>query len=264
MSIKLDLIFLQNIVVPKSAIIVLASILFLTALAAILFLADKFLKLKAKESGVSEDSISIFPKVKDSILGAAPSFTMGGDVNRLSKGYDLKLKGKVESDEIIQVKGSRYAVSPLDFRYLSPIPKVVKAVGEEIKAGEVLFYDKKNPDVKFVSPVSGEIIELNRGEKRKITDVVILADKEQKYQSFDLPALSSDRADLVSFLVESGVWPFLIQRPFGVIADHTEVPRDIYVSTFDTAPLAVDSNLVLGSNKDEFAKGVELLSLIHI
>ena len=130
-----------------------------------------------------------------------------------------------------------------------------------MKAGDQIFFDKKNPEISFVAPVSGELIELNRGEKRSVEDIVILADKEQQYRSYDLPNLSEvNRNDLVQFLSQSGVWPLIRQRPFGTVASLEESPRDIFISCFNSGPLAPDLNFVVQGQEAHFQKGLDVLS----
>ena len=144
---------------------------------------------------------------------------------------------------------------------MSPIPKVVVEVGDVIKAGDVLFFDKKRPEVKYAAPVSGEVIAVNRGAKRSIAEVVILKDKEMKYRnvaSFDLE--KSSREDLVNHLLEYGVWPMIRQRPYNIIAEYDITPKNIFISTFDSAPLAPDNNIVVKGRGEAFQKGLDVLN----
>ena len=138
---------------------------------------------------------------------------------------------------------------------------VVKA-GEEVKAGDVLFQDKANPAIKFTSPVSGEVAEVVRGERRAIQEVRILADSEIKYKSFSAPSTMTAES-IKEILLESGLWAFVVQRPFGTIADPSATPKAIHVSCFDSAPLAVDYNYSLSADGDAFAKGLEALNSLN-
>ena len=134
-------------------------------------------------------------------------------------------------------------------------------VGDTVRAGDSLFFDKQMPEVKFVAPVSGEVIAINRGEKRSIVEVVILADREQQYRSMDTPDLErASRAELMDFLAASGGWTLIRQRPFNVLATPGKAPRDIFISTFDTGPLAPDLSLVVEGNEAAFQKGIDVLS----
>ena len=144
---------------------------------------------------------------------------------------------------------------------MSPIPKVEVEVGDEVKAGDVLFYDKKRPEIKYVSPVSGEIVAINRGEKRSIEEIVVLADKTQTYTTFEIPDIQkADRQDIVNVMLTSGMWTKLNQRPFDVVPDINAVPRDIFISTFDTAPLSPDTCAVIDGRMADFQKGVDVLA----
>jgi len=111
--------------------------------------------------------------------------------------------------------------------------------------------------------VSGQFIELNRGAKRRITELVFLADKEQSYRTYDLPNLSTiSREDLVAFLANSGVWPMIRQRPYNVVPDIDATPKNIFVSTFDSAPLAPNTSLIVDGNEAAFQKGLDILSML--
>ncbi|MCL4113853.1 UNVERIFIED_CONTAM: hypothetical protein GTU68_043603 [Idotea baltica] len=133
--------------------------------------------------------------------------------------------------------------------------------GAEVLAGEPLFFDKKRPSIQYVSPVSGEVVGINRGSKRSIVEVVILADKEQKFKevaAIDIDTIS--REELVSFLLENGGWTMLRQRPYDIVPEEDVVPDNIFISTFDTAPLAPDYSVIISGQEAHFQAGVKLLS----
>ena len=237
-------IFIASLDIPQSYLILLISVIFFSLLAAIIYLGEKYVKARLNDVDGGESSSTGKSCKKVS----------------LSKGYDIKIKGQATGEVLdYTAEGSRYAIRPTDIKGMSPIPKLVVQVGSEVKAGDVLFYDKKKPEVMYVSPVSGEIIEVNRGEKRMITEVVVLADKEQKYKQFSID-LNASREDLVADLLTSGAWSLIRQRPYDRTPDVDVVPRDIFVSTFDTAPLAPNSSNILAANQADFEKGIELLS----
>jgi Na+-transporting NADH:ubiquinone oxidoreductase subunit A len=224
--------------------------------------ADNLLRVEAKTSGAekSGENFSVFPGLKEIFKPKAPNYVNGAGVISLKKGFDIKLEGAAPPIVDEMVKANTFAVQPPNFRGISPIPKLVVEIGDSVKAGDLLFFDKKNEDVKYVAPVSGEIIAVNRGDRRSITEVVILADKEQQYKSlpvFDLE--QSGREALVSYLLENGGWAFLRQRPYDIIANHLDIPDNIFISTFDSAPLAPDSNLVVKGREAAFQKGLEVL-----
>lgn len=225
--------------------------------------ADNLLAVEAKHIGADSGkaNYSIFPRFNELFSPKAPSFVGESPVTFLKQGHDILLEGAPASTTIEEGTVTTFAIQPPNFIGLSPIPKVLVEVGDEVKAGDPIFFDKKVTDVKFVSPVSGEVIAINRGAKRSISEVVILADKEQKFRA--LPAYDLDkgnREELVAYLMENGAWPLFQQRPFNVIPAPGDVPRDIFVSTFDTAPLAPDANLVVEGKEAAFQKGLDVLN----
>lgn len=182
-----------------------------------------------------------------------------GGVIKLTKGYDIPLKGAA-ANEIKEARVKTYAVQPSDFRGIFPIPKMLVAAGDTVAAGDPLFFDKDTPKVKYCAPVSGKVSAVNRGEKRSIIEVVIEADATNSYKSLNAfdPGKAS-REELVDFLAENGAWPFFKQRPYNLMAGLDIVPANIFISTFDTAPLAPDLSFVMKGKGAAFAKGVEVL-----
>ncbi len=224
--------------------------------------SDSLLVIESKQSGAAASgaNFSLFPSWKELFAPRLPDFLHNKPMTILKRGHDILLEGEAARVVDEQVSANAYAVQPVNFVGVSPIPKMLVDVGAEVKAGDPLFQDKARPEIVWVSPVSGEVIAVNRGEKRAITSVVVLADKEIKYR--ELPAFQLEgctREDLVTFLLETGAWPLIRQRPFDVLADTDEAPRDIFISTFDTAPLAPDLNFVIEGREEAFQKGLDVL-----
>lgn len=239
------------------------------AIAVIVFLglvmqvSDNLLAIEAKRTGVDSAgaNFSIFPRLNELFAPKAPAYTGDEPVLNLRRGFDIKLEGEAEKQIDPGFQANTFAVQPGNFIGMLPIPKVEVEVGQTVKAGDPLFYDKTRPDIKYVAPVSGEVIAVNRGEKRSIKEVVILADKNIQYReipAFDLE--KGSREELVKFLVDFGGWSLIRQRPFNVVPDTNEVPRDIFISTFDTAPLAPDLNFVVEGKGEAFQKGLDVLN----
>jgi len=179
---------------------------------------------------------------------------------RLRKGHNILLKGEAEPKVEPAKEVRTYALQPGNFPGMTPIPKVEVEEGQTVKAGDPLFFDKFRPEVQYVAPVSGEVISIRRGAKRAITEIVILADKEIRYrelEAFDYQKRS--REDLVAFLQANGGWPLIHQRPFNILAGADEIPANIFISTFDTAPLAPDLNLVVEGREKAFQTGLDVL-----
>ena len=152
-----------------------------------------------------------------------------------------------------------YALMPSDFTRVTP--KVVVKPEDAVKAGDALFIDKANPEIQFVSPVSGKVVAVNRGERRRVLSVVVESDgkfESVEYKAKDIHSLSAD--EVKADLLKAGLFAFLRQRPYDVIADPKDTPRAIYVSAFDSKPLAVDFEVALKGNEDDFQAGLDALS----
>ena len=180
-------------------------------------------------------------------------------VIKITKGLDINLSGSAEKVFNMIEKSGSYAVKPPDFQGL--VPKLTVHPGDPVKAGSILFFDKHIPDIKFSSPVSGTVTAVNRGERRRIMEVVIEAGQEMQYIDFK-PARPSElnRNDIIRKLLDSGLWPMIRQRPYAIIARPEKSPRDIFISGFDTAPLAPDMDFVVKGNNEDFQTGVDVLS----
>ena len=178
-------------------------------------------------------------------------------VIKLKKGLDINLKGQAEKTVEKTVSPTFISIKPSDFPCVKPHLEVRQ--GDKVKAGDVLFTDKFRPEIRFCSPVSGEVAEIRRAERRRITDVIVKADSQTEYSKFEVKDLNSKDAVKELFL-KSGVWPYLRQRPFNIIADPQQDAKAVYISTFDSAPLAADYQFVLKDQLDTFQAGVDALS----
>ena len=181
------------------------------------------------------------------------------EVIKLRKGLDIKLKGTAEK-ELVAVKAAQaYALVPDDF--VGVTPKVIVAEGQHVKAGEALFVDKKRPEVKFVSPVSGTVAAVNRGARRKVMSIVVTPDAKQEYAEFGVKSVHSLNGEQVKqALLDSGMFAFLRQRPYDVVANPNSRPKAIFVSAFDSKPLAPDFEYVIKGNEADFQAGLSALA----
>lgn len=228
----------------------------------VLNVSDNLLAIEAKQTGADKTgaNFSIFPRWNEIFKPKVSTIAAGEQVTVLSAGHDILLEGEADKS-IVERKVSTFAVQPPNFIGMSPIPKVVPEIGSTVRAGDVILFDKKRPEIKHLAPVSGEVVELNRGAKRAITEVVILADNDIQYKEFDhFDLVNGSREDLVAYLLETGAWPLIRQRPYNIVPEPNEVPRDIFISTFDTAPLAPDLNFVVEGQGGAFQKGLDVLT----
>lgn len=181
------------------------------------------------------------------------------NVIKIRKGLDIKLKGKAVETISSGGTSKEYAIVPDNFHGVKP--KVVVRPGDKVKAGTVLFYDKNCPEVKFVSPVSGEVTAVNRGERRKVLDVTVKADDTLVYEEFkSFDPLQSTSEEIRNQLLASGVWAYIKQRPYDIVANPNATPKAIFVSAFDSAPLAPNFEFVLKGQEKDFQTGLNALS----
>jgi len=180
------------------------------------------------------------------------------EVIKIKKGLDIQLAGKAEKVFGQTDLPELFAIRPTDFNGL--VPKMVAKVGDKVKAGTVLFFDKYRPEIKFVSPVSGELAAVNRGERRKILEIVVKSDGANESEQFGAANPSDlSKEQIVEKLQEAGLWPFIRKRPYDVIADANETPKAFYISGFDSAPLAPDMDFILSGQEAAMQAGIDVV-----
>jgi Na+-transporting NADH:ubiquinone oxidoreductase subunit A len=239
----------------------LVTVVILLVLASVFSISDNILQIEAQKQGVdtSKKNLGIFPSFSEVFGKPVPEYAEKRNFHRLTKGFDILLAGEAEGP-VIDASVTRYALKPGDFRGIAPIPKVEIQEGDEIKAGEPVFFDKSDPSIKYVAPVSGEFVELRRGEKRSIKHLIILADKEQKFYKHSIPSADVSREELIEYFKKTGAWVLFNQRPFDVIADPSYTPANIFISCFDTSPLAIDPNLIVEERKEDLQPAIDALN----
>lgn len=183
------------------------------------------------------------------------------NVIKLRKGLDINLKGKA-AEELVAVKEPGfYSLVPDDFPGVTP--KVVVKEQEYVMAGGPLFIDKNHPEVKFVSPVSGVVTSVERGARRKVLNIVVEAAAEQDYEDFGKKDVAKlDGEAVITALLEAGMFAFVKQRPYDVVADPTVAPKAIFISAFDSNPLAPDFEFALKGEETNFQTGLNALAKI--
>lgn len=181
------------------------------------------------------------------------------NVIKLRKGLDINLKGKAAQEKANVKPTGLYALVPDDF--VGVKPKVVAKEGNHVKAGEVLFVDKMHPEVRFVSPVSGQVTCVERGERRKVLSIQVKADAQQEFVDFGKKSVGSLKGEAVkAALLESGLFAFFRQRPYDVTANPEGSPKAIFVSAFSSMPLSQDFEYVLKGQEADFQTGLDALA----
>ena len=178
---------------------------------------------------------------------------------RLKKGLNIQLVGEAEQVYSTVNDATTYELKPSDFHGLTP--KLAVKIGDKVKAGTVLFFDKYNEKVKFCSPVSGEVTDIVRGAKRRILKVVVTANTEIVYEDLSSANVSDlSRVQIIDKMCQSGVWPFIRQKPYDVIANPTDMPKSIFISTFNSAPISIDNDFALYGQAEQFQKGLDVIT----
>ena len=184
------------------------------------------------------------------------------NVIKLRKGLDINLRGRADKGTVEPVKSADCALVPESFGGV--VPKVVVREGDGVRAGDALFVDKKHPEVKFASPVSGTVEAIVRGDRRKVLCVKVKADEVQQYVAFgpkDVASLDGEAVKLA--LLEAGLFGYIQQLPYAVATTPDTTPKAIFVSAFRDMPLASDFEVELKGNEKDFQTGLTALSKIQ-
>ncbi|MBO4468998.1 MAG: Na(+)-translocating NADH-quinone reductase subunit A [Bacteroidales bacterium] len=177
----------------------------------------------------------------------------------LKKGLNLPITGCAEKRLSKTLLSEVVAVQPGDFKGL--LPRLLVKEGDAVLAGSPVFSDKKNPDILITAPASGTVKAIVRGEKRKLLAVLIQTDPEQKYAPFEAK-IPADAEGVKKALLASGLWPWLVQRPYGILADPAAAPKAIFVSAFNSTPGAADADFAFAGEIPAIQAGIDALAKI--
>lgn len=184
------------------------------------------------------------------------------NVIKLRKGLDINLKGKANFETIRRIDSSEIALVPDSFGGV--MPKVIVREGDCVKAGDALFVDKKYPEMKFASPISGTVKAVVRGDRRKVLYVKVKADETQQFVDFGIKDIEKlDGKAIKEALLASGLFSFIQQLPYAVTTTPDTMPKAIFVSAFRDMPLASDFEVELKGNEKDFQTGLTALSKIQ-
>ena len=179
----------------------------------------------------------------------------------IKKGHDLKIKGSPENQISSSITVDKIALSPNSFRSIKP--KLIVNEGDTVNVGSPLFYDKLKPDVKWASPACGTVTLIEYGQRRVIKKIEI-AIEEDKVDSFDVLSdsqfNSANREAILEYILNANLFPLIRQRPFNKVANPTDLPRDIFISGYNTAPLSVDIPTIIEDNRESFQVGLNALN----
>lgn len=179
---------------------------------------------------------------------------------KIKKGLDIRLAGAVPAgSRPEEISTASAAIVPDDFTGL--IPKMELREGEAVQAGQPLFHSKLDERLKVVSPLSGTVKAVVRGERRKIERIIVEAAKGEPRRFEVKDALTSAEAAR-ALLLESGLWAMMRQRPYDIVPGADATFRDIFVTGFDSAPLAIYQTEFSAEDIKALESGARLLSLL--
>lgn len=179
---------------------------------------------------------------------------------RIRRGLDLPLGGAPEQRIEDGRPVASVAVVAEDHPGLSP--SVVVREGERVRAGDVLFRDRRAPEVVFTSPGAGVVEAIHRGLRRALRSVVVRLDgrDEAGWEPIERSRLARlDPAAARDAVLRTGLWTTLRTRPFGRVPAPDGQPAALFVTAIDTNPLAPDPSVVIGARRDAFLAGLTIL-----
>jgi len=180
---------------------------------------------------------------------------------KIKKGLNLPIHGEPKQE--IHTGKDITHVALIGQDYVGMKPQLAVSVGDHVKQGQLLFTDRKYPVIRFTSPGCGKVIAINRGERRIFQSIVIElnGEDENHYQSHTQDDLKSlDREQVITRLLESGLWTALRSRPFGTIPNPAIKPNSIFITAMDTNPLSPDVDKILQGREQSFIDGLHVIS----
>ena len=192
-------------------------------------------------------------------------------VHRIKRGIDVPISGAPEQRVDGASVPARVAVLGDDYHGLRA--RVHVEEGQEVRRGELLFEDRKNPGVRFVSPAAGRVAAVHRGARRALQSIVVELSPGERSGRPEADELSRfeawrggedpgevDAEGIRALLVESGLWTALRTRPFSRIPAPDARPDAIFVAAMDTRPLAGRPEHAIEERAADFARGLRALA----
>ena len=177
---------------------------------------------------------------------------------RIRKGLDIKLVGAAEKTVSNAPFSTEYGLVPDDLHGI--VPRLIKREGDSVQAGEAIYHAKRDERVRVASPISGTVKEVRRGDKRKILSIIIEPDNQQTAVSYDVSGwLNASDENFKTLLCNAGLWPFIKQRPYDVVANPDTTPKAIFVSAYNSAPIAADADFLVSGKEQFLQAGVDAL-----
>ncbi|MGK0638082.1 Na(+)-translocating NADH-quinone reductase subunit A [Schleiferia thermophila] len=177
---------------------------------------------------------------------------------RVKRGADINIAGSPEKAVLGKISSAVVAIKPDDFKFL--YSKLSVREGDRVKVGSPVIFSKDDTRIVIPSPVSGEVVEVKRGEKRKILAIKIKADNNLEFENFGVADPKNlSRQEIIDKLLASGLWSLIRQRPYGCIANPDDMPKSIFISCVDTAPISADPLFIVKDKKNFLKSGLDAI-----
>ncbi len=179
----------------------------------------------------------------------------------IKKGLRLPING--EPEQVVSEGKPVTRVALIGDDYVGMKPTMEVQVGDEVQLGQVLFTDKKTPGIKYTSPGSGTVIEINRGARRHFESIVIqlAGEAEVGFESYSAEKLGALEKEIIQQqLIDSGLWSSFRTRPFSRVPAPGSEPNSIFITAMDSNPLAPDMEIVLSGREEDFKNGLSVIS----
>ncbi len=181
---------------------------------------------------------------------------------KIKRGLDIPIQGAPQ--QTIEDAPAARAVGLIGFDYVGMKPTMEIAVGDTVKAGQLLFTDKKTEGVRYTAPAGGTVSAINRGARRVLQSVVIDVAEDEPYEAltaFDAAgARALDGAAVREQLLNNGLWTAFRTRPYSKVPAASSNAAAIFVTAIDTHPLAADPAVIIAEQSEAFAIGLDVIS----
>ncbi|MDH3689436.1 MAG: Na(+)-translocating NADH-quinone reductase subunit A [Gammaproteobacteria bacterium] len=181
---------------------------------------------------------------------------------RIKKGLDIPIRGAPE--QVISPGAAVTSVALLGDDYIGLRPAMLVSEGDPVKLGQPIFENRKHAEIKFTSPGSGVVIEINRGARRVLESIVIeLHDdgEEVLFSAYPQEKLALLKpGEVIDNLLTSGLWTALRTRPFSKVPEPGSEPHSIFVTAMDSNPLAPRPDVVIDTAGQDFDNGLKVVS----
>lgn len=178
---------------------------------------------------------------------------------RIRQGLDIELAGKPR--QAVREAGTVMSVAVSGHDFPNVRPDFAVRPGDRVRAGQTVFVDRRRPRIAFAAPAAGVVTAIERGQRRSLDSLIIRREGDAA-ESFAVPSGPLSAQGLRDLLLQSGLWPSFLTRPFGRIPDPGAVPDAIFVSAIDTNPLSADPRVAIGQHKEKFRRGLAALPLL--